>query len=91
MCLDEGIAEIEPTANAEEDWFNVLMGKVAGVGTYNATCTPGYLNAEQQAGDMKAARAASFMGSVEDYANHLISWREEGELSGVDVVRVGQS
>jgi cation diffusion facilitator CzcD-associated flavoprotein CzcO len=91
MCLDGGIAEIEPTAGAEEDWFMVLMGKVVGTGAYNATCTPGYLNAEQQAGDMKAARAASFMGSVEDYANHLNRWREEGELVGVDIVRVGQS
>jgi cyclohexanone monooxygenase len=89
MCLDGGIAEIEPTADAEEDWFMVLMGKVDGYGAYNATCTPGYLNAEQQAGDMKAARAAAFMGSVEEYANHLSRWRENGELAGVDVVRVG--
>jgi len=85
MCLDEGISQIEPSAEAEEDWFNVLMSKVMGVGMYNASCTPGYLNREQQAGDMKAARAASFMGSVEEYADHLIAWREAGDLEGVEV------
>ncbi|MSY92282.1 MAG: hypothetical protein F2617_06120 [Actinobacteria bacterium] len=87
MCLDEGISQIEPSAEAEEDWFNVLMSKVMGVGMYNASCTPGYLNREQQAGDMKAARAASFMGSVEEYADHLIAWREAGELVGVEVTK----
>jgi transcriptional regulator of heat shock response len=87
MCLDEDITQIEPSANAEEDWFNVLMSKVMGVGMYNASCTPGYLNREQQAGDMKAARAASFMGSVEEYADHLIAWREAGELVGVEVTK----
>jgi cation diffusion facilitator CzcD-associated flavoprotein CzcO len=85
MCLDEGISQIEPSAQAEEDWFNVLMSKVMGVGMYNASCTPGYLNREQQEGDMKAARGASFMGSVEEYADHLIAWREAGELAGVEV------
>jgi alkanesulfonate monooxygenase SsuD/methylene tetrahydromethanopterin reductase-like flavin-dependent oxidoreductase (luciferase family) len=61
------------------------MSKVMGVGMYNASCTPGYLNREQQEGDMKAARGASFMGSVEEYADHLIAWREAGDLAGVEV------
>ena len=87
MCLDEDITQIEPSADAEEDWFNVLMSKVMGVGMYNASCTPGYLNREQSAGDMKGARAASFMGSVEEYADHLIAWREAGELTGVVVTK----
>jgi cation diffusion facilitator CzcD-associated flavoprotein CzcO len=87
MCLDEDITQIEPSATAEEDWFNVLMSKVMGVGVYNASCTPGYLNREQAAGDMKGARAASFMGSVEEYADHLIAWREAGELVGVEVTK----
>ena len=87
MCLDEGITQIEPSADAEEDWFNVLMGKVMGLGMYNASCTPGYLNREQAAGDMKGARGASFMGSVEEYADHLIAWRDAGELTGVVVTK----
>ena len=87
MCLDDGITQIEPSADAEEDWFNVLMSKVMGVGMYNASCTPGYLNREQSAGDMKGARGASFMGSVEEYADHLIAWRDASELTGVVVTK----
>ena len=87
MCLDEGIAEIEPTRDAEEGWFMELLSHVMGMANYNTTCTPGYMNREGEAGDMKAARGLSYMGSVGDYAKHLERWREEGELTGVEVVR----
>ena len=88
MCLEEGIAEIEPTPEAEEDWFMELLSHVMGMANYNPTCTPGYMNREGEAGDMKAARGLSYMGSVGDYAQHLERWRDEGELTGVEVVRV---
>ncbi len=87
MCLQEGIAEIEPTRDAEEGWFMELLSHVMGMANYNTTCTPGYMNREGEAGDMKAARGLSYMGSVGDYAKHLESWREEGKLTGVEVVR----
>ena len=86
-CIDDGIRTIEPDPAAEEDWFMVLMSKVMGMANYNASCTPGYLNREQQEGDMKAARAASFMDSVEEYAGHLIRWREADELEGVIITK----
>jgi len=87
MCLDEGIAAIEPTRDAEEGWFMELLSHVMGMANYNTTCTPGYMNREGEAGDMKAARGLSYMGSVGDYAKHLENWREEGKLTGVEVVR----
>jgi hypothetical protein len=87
MCLDEGISQIEPTRDAEEGWFMELLSHVMGMANYNTTCTPGYMNREGEAGDMKAARGLSYMGSVGDYAKHLENWREEGKLTGVEVVR----
>ena len=54
-CLREGIATIEPTIEAEEAWFRVLMGTVEGVARYNATCTPGYLNREGETGGIRDA------------------------------------
>ncbi len=36
---------------------------VGGLADYNMSCTPGYLNSEQGAGDMKAARSSPFMGA----------------------------
>jgi hypothetical protein len=52
------------------------------------TCTPGYLNAEG-GGDMASLRATPFMGSVGDYAQHLIRWRDEGALAGLEVTKAG--
>ena len=86
-CLREGVTEIEATEEGQEEWFQLLMTKIGGLATYNATCTPGYLNNEQAEGDMKAARNTPFMGSVMDYADTLAAWREEGSWHGVAMTR----
>jgi cyclohexanone monooxygenase len=86
FCLDEGVTTIEPTEDAQEEWFGVLMSMVEGVAVYNATCTPGYLNNEG-GGDMKAARSASYMGSMLDYAEGLDRWREAGDFKGAVLTR----
>ena len=86
-CEDEGIATIEASPEAEEEWFNLLMTMVGGLAVYNASCTPGYLNGEQGQGDMKAARNSPYMGSMLDYARLLKAWRDAGGLVGAEVVK----
>ncbi|MFN8027796.1 MAG: NAD(P)/FAD-dependent oxidoreductase [Acidimicrobiia bacterium] len=85
-CLREGIREIEVTPEAEEAWFNELCKHIEGLANYNATCTPGYLNGEG-GGDMSSLRATPYMGSVGDYAAHLIAWREEGSMAGLELTK----
>ena len=82
-CERRGITEIEADPQSEEEWLMLLLGRMGGIGAYNASCTPGYLNSEQEAGDMSAARNAAFWGSVEQYAQHLIDWREAGRFTDV--------
>jgi len=86
-CEDEGIATIEASPEAEEEWFNLLMTMVGGLAVYNASCTPGYLNGEQGQGDMKAARNSPYMGSMLDYARLLKAWRDAGGLVGAQVAK----
>ncbi len=86
-CDRLGITEIEPETQSEEDWLMLLLGRMGGIATYNATCTPGYLNSEQEQGTMKSGRNAAFWGSVEEYAQNLIDWREKGDFAGVVVKR----
>jgi cation diffusion facilitator CzcD-associated flavoprotein CzcO len=85
-CENEGVATIEATTQSEEDWLMVLYGTVAGVARYNAACTPGYMNSEQDM-DAKSARNLAYLGSIIDYAKHLKAWREAGDMAGVEVVR----
>ena len=46
---EQGIATIEATPEAEEEWLDVLYGAAAGAADYSAICTPGYYNSEQGA------------------------------------------
>ncbi len=86
-CDAEGVATIEASTEAEEEWFNLLMTMVGGLAVYNATCTPGYLNGEQGEPSMKAARNSPYMGSMLDYARLLEAWRAEGSLAGAEIAR----
>jgi cation diffusion facilitator CzcD-associated flavoprotein CzcO len=85
-CLEEGIASIEATPEAEDEWLNVLWQASGPLARYNQGCTPSYGNSEGSR-TMLAARAAVFPGSLMDYADHLAQWRDAGTLEGTRVVR----
>jgi cation diffusion facilitator CzcD-associated flavoprotein CzcO len=89
-CDEEGIATIEATPEAEDEWLTVLYGTAAGAAAYSATCTPGYYNSEQGAIDAKGARNLVYAGSLLDYAGYLERWRETDDLPGTRISRVGQ-
>ncbi len=89
-CDAEGIATIEATPEAEDEWLMVLYGAAAGAAAYSATCTPGYYNSEQGAIDAKGARNLVYPGSLLDYAGYLERWRETDDLPGAQITRVGQ-
>jgi cation diffusion facilitator CzcD-associated flavoprotein CzcO len=88
-CLAEGIASIEATVEAEDEWLTILWNASGPLARYNRSCTPSYGNSEGEK-SMLAARAAVFPGSLMDYAAHLEAWREEGSLAGCRVVRTGE-
>jgi cation diffusion facilitator CzcD-associated flavoprotein CzcO len=89
-CDEEGIATIEATPEAEDEWLMVLYGTAAGAAAYSATCTPGYYNSEQGAIDAKGARNLVYAGSLLDYAGYLERWRETDDLPGTRISRVDQ-
>lgn len=81
QCLQEGIASIEATVEAEDEWLNVLWDKSGPLARYNKGCTPSYGNSEGSR-TMLAARSAVFPGPLMDYAAYLERWRAEGTLTG---------
>jgi cation diffusion facilitator CzcD-associated flavoprotein CzcO len=83
-CLTEGIASIEATPEAEDEWLEVLWSHSGPLARYNRTCTPSYGNSEGSR-SMLAARAAVFPGSLMDYAAELERWRDAGTLEGTKV------
>jgi len=82
-CEREGIAEIEPTDEAQEAWFMLLMTMVDGIARYNATCTPGYLNNEGLPPDESGGRGAAYMRSAVEFKDLLAAWRDDGSYVGL--------
>ena len=89
-CLEEGIASIETTVEAEDEWLNILWQASGPLARYNLACTPSYGNSEG-ARTMLSARSAVFPGPLMDYAAHLERWRDEGTLAGAKIVRAEES
>lgn len=85
-CRQEGIASIEATVEAEDEWLNTLWEASTPLARYNRACTPSYGNSEG-ARTMLAARSAVFPGPLMDYAEHLERWRDAGTLEGTKIIR----
>ena len=85
-CRQEGIASIEATPEAEDEWLNILWQASGPLARYNRGCTPSYGNSEGER-TMLAARSAVFPGPLMDYAAHLEQWRDAGTLAGTTTFR----
>ena len=82
---------IEPTAEAEEEWFMQILSRAANFVAL-AGYTPGYFNREGKMDgisgmqeQMKAAKGATWGEGILDYLNVLKSWRAQGNLRGLEV------
>ena len=85
-CRAEGIRSIEATAEAEDEWLQVLWNASGPLARYNRSCTPSYGNSEGSR-TMLAARSAVFAGPLMAYVAHLEAWREAGDLAGTRTTR----
>jgi cyclohexanone monooxygenase len=74
---DRGAREVEPTAEAEEAWWEVVMGGLWGAYDQMKECTPSWLNGEGQR-DPSKMKLALYMGSLTTYVGMIREWREQG-------------
>ena len=86
-ALNENIASFEPTVEAQDAWFEVLIGTVWGTARYNAVCTPGYLNNEGGVGTMRSGKGSSYMTSALEFVDILEKWRAAGNFPGYEVTK----
>ena len=82
-CIEHGIDEIEPSAEAQEDWFNTLLGAIGAQAMFYAQCTPGYFNAEGRM-DPSAIRSIPYFGPLLDFIQIQRDWRADGTLAGLE-------
>ncbi len=85
-CLDENIAEVEPTRDAEEAWFQTVLANAGSLGAFYAQCTPSYANGEgSRVANPSAMRRMAFMGGTQEFIDILRDWREAGGYPGLEI------
>ena len=81
-ALDENVT-VEPVIDAEEDWYQTIVGTLGAYGAYFSVCTPGYLNGELQMPEERDGRAGAYMGPATEFKEILRAWRDEGSMAGL--------
>jgi cyclohexanone monooxygenase len=81
-ALDNGHAEVELTAEAEQQWLDLLA---SGPGMFlgSADCTPGYYNNEGQPGGPGAWTFVGYPMGATAYFAYLDQWRTSGDFEGL--------
>jgi cyclohexanone monooxygenase len=88
QCLKRGIEAIEPSEQAQQQWWEVIFGELKKKGMIfgGPECTPGYYNNEGVRSAPSAVRFAS-MGDTIQFAEILREWRQGDALAGLEITR----
>ncbi len=80
-ALDGGFAEVEPAADAENAWVELLL---TGLGSMigGADCTPGYYNNEGQ--DPGSFVGHGYPSGPNAYFRYIDDWRRSGSFDGLE-------
>ncbi|KFE64301.1 flavin-containing monooxygenase [Hyalangium minutum] len=88
QCLQRGVERVEPTEQAQQLWWEVILGHLQkGVTFGGPDCTPGYYNNEGIKSGPEAVRFATFGGDTLAFIDILRAWRQSGELAGLELTR----
>jgi cyclohexanone monooxygenase len=83
-ALDTGAEEIEVTAEAEEEWLQLLLTG-PGMGIIGSPdCTPGYYNNEGQPLGRGAEFLRGYPQGAMAFFTYLADWRDNGRFEGVE-------
>jgi len=85
-CLQRGIETIEPTEQAQQEWFEAILGSLRkNTNPFGGPeCTPGYYNNEGAQFAPSMLRGAPF-GDALTFFEILKNWRQRDELAGLEV------
>jgi cyclohexanone monooxygenase len=89
-CLQRGVEVSEPSEQAQQQWWDVILGRLATSATFGgAECTPGYYNNEGMKAGPEMMKFATFGGDTLAFIDVLREWREDGKLVGLELTHGG--
>lgn len=77
----QGHARVEPTAQAQDAWMDLLLTEGRPLG--QAECTPGYYNNEGMELDLKARHNVGYPKGSAAFFALMAQWREAGTFDGL--------
>jgi hypothetical protein len=80
-----GASTVEATIEAEQAWLDEMRDKAKMAERFYASCTPGYYNNEGNLGNPNGFFAGSYGAGPITFFEKLRTWREDGELAGVEL------
>jgi len=81
-CLENKVATIEPTVEAEKKWWEEVLGQIAN-SPGSSECTPGYYNNEGAEPDQYTLKSSPYSGRYSSFFEILQHWRSSEPLDGV--------
>jgi cyclohexanone monooxygenase len=85
-CLNEQVAAVEPTPEAEAAWVDLIVAHGAGRRAFLDACTPSYINQEGHR-DRSFDLIAPYASGPVAYFAELEAWRTEASMRGLRVER----
>jgi cation diffusion facilitator CzcD-associated flavoprotein CzcO len=82
--LRNDVAQLEPSAAAEADWVDTVVGRAGASAERAKACTPGYYNREGQA-NATTRQGSFFYGSPTEYSDILEAARANGAPEGFEI------
>ncbi len=80
-----GARTVEPTAEAEAAWVQVIRDSSGGREDFQEACTPGYYNNEGRPGEGPGWFGGNYGGGAPAFFRVLREWRAGGDLAGLDL------
>ncbi len=81
-AMDEGVASLEATSEAEAAWIERVLGSGAMATELGENCTPGYYNNEGRP-ERRTRQSGWFFGEAGEFEKILADWRADGEMKGL--------
>jgi len=82
-----GVKTLEPTAEAEKEWVDMIVKLAIGRRAFLSECTPGYYNNEGGALDMRIAKNNQYWRGPVQFVRILDRWRKDGTMPGLELTR----
>ncbi|HVN86300.1 MAG TPA: NAD(P)/FAD-dependent oxidoreductase [Candidatus Binatia bacterium] len=84
-CMNEGIASVEPSKEAEDAWVEHIIGVSRFNEDFLASCTPGYYNNEGMP-SRRSIQNGPYGKGPNPFFRITKSWREAGQMDGMVTV-----